>query len=202
MRSRSASIVVLRSGSGVRATCPDRILFRFRASAAGWAYFTGRSHLLPAIPGSDGTESKDHDQGRDAKVVTATKGPKRTFYIILAARCRRRDRDAPVSWPTPEREEPDHRPRSQPSAGDVGGLRDGQSDGADRDHRVRRLRVPRVRPVCELTEPDIRTQYVNTGKIRFRFIDLPLSIRTRTRSMRPTRRRAPTSRGSSGRCTT
>jgi protein-disulfide isomerase len=34
-------------------------------------------------------------------------------------------------------------------------------------------------PACgryaELTEPEIRAQYVNTGKIRFRFVDLPLS---------------------------
>jgi len=34
-------------------------------------------------------------------------------------------------------------------------------------------------PACgnyaELTEPEIRAQYVNTGKIRFRFIDFPLS---------------------------
>jgi protein-disulfide isomerase len=34
-------------------------------------------------------------------------------------------------------------------------------------------------PACgqyaELTEPEIRQQYVNTGKIRFRFIDFPLS---------------------------
>ena len=33
---------------------------------------------------------------------------------------------------------------------------------------------------AQLTEPDIRAQYVNTGKVRFRFIDFPLGIHRNT----------------------
>jgi protein-disulfide isomerase len=33
---------------------------------------------------------------------------------------------------------------------------------------------PACNQFAEITEPDIRAQYVNTGKIRFRFIDFPL----------------------------
>ena len=39
-------------------------------------------------------------------------------------------------------------------------------------------------PVCSdfnaMTEPDLRTQYVNTGKVRFRFIDFPLNMHRNT----------------------
>jgi protein-disulfide isomerase len=33
---------------------------------------------------------------------------------------------------------------------------------------------------AELTEPDVRAQYVNTGKVRFRFIDYPLNMHQNT----------------------
>jgi protein-disulfide isomerase len=39
-------------------------------------------------------------------------------------------------------------------------------------------------PQCErftsITEPDLRSQYINTGKVRFRFIDFPLNIHRNT----------------------
>lgn len=39
-------------------------------------------------------------------------------------------------------------------------------------------------PQCErftsITEPDLRAQYINTGKVRFRFIDFPLNIHRNT----------------------
>ena len=53
------------------------------------------------------------------------------------------------------------------------------------------------------TEPDIRKRLVDDrARCSYRFYRLPAAACTRTRGRRRTPRRAPTSRGSSGRCTT
>lgn len=39
---------------------------------------------------------------------------------------------------------------------------------------------PQCARFAELTEPDVRAEYVNTGKVRFRYIDFPLNIHPNT----------------------
>jgi protein-disulfide isomerase len=42
------------------------------------------------------------------------------------------------------------------------------------------LECPACNQFAEITEPDVRAQLVNTGKIRFRFIDIPLPMHRNT----------------------
>jgi protein-disulfide isomerase len=112
--------------------------------------------------------------GKSTNAVSSSKSSKKTFYIVLAVAAvigiaalsyitgqaaKRRIITVDPNLPSVE------------SQGYVMGSPDAKVELVEHGD----FECPGCGQYAELTEPEIRAEYVNTGKIRFRFIDFPLS---------------------------
>ena len=156
---------------------PAAFLFRFRASVAAGSYFTGYS--FPSTFDYRMAQNRKATRGQNANVVSSSKGSKKTFYVILAvaavagiatlsylASASASKRIITV--------DPNLPPVT--SQGYVMGSPNALVELVEFGD----FECPACGQFAEFVEPEIRNEYVNTGKIRFRFIDLPLNIHRNT----------------------
>jgi protein-disulfide isomerase len=124
-------------------------------------------------------QNRKSAKGKNANVVGASKGSKKSFYIILAvaavagiallsylANQTSKNRIITVDPNLP----------AVTSQGYVMGSPTAPVELIEFGD----FECPACGQFAEFTEGDIRSEYVNTGKIRFRFIDLPLNIHQNT----------------------
>jgi protein-disulfide isomerase len=143
---------------------PD--LFGFRASAAAGAYFT--APFKPAIQMAQNRKTAGNN------AVASSKSSKKPFYIGMAVAAIAGI--AALSYITGKASKNriitvDPNLPSVESQGYVMGSPDAKVELVEHGD----FECPGCGQYAELTEPEIRAQYVNAGKIRFRFIDYPLS---------------------------
>lgn len=118
-------------------------------------------------------------KGKNATVVASSKGSKKTFYVVLAvaavagiavlsylASQGSKNRIITLDTNLPPVTSQGYVIGSPTAPVEIVEFGD--------------FECPSCARFAELTEPDLRAQYVNTGKVRFRFIDYPLSMHRNT----------------------
>ncbi|HET9424959.1 MAG TPA: thioredoxin domain-containing protein [Gemmatimonadaceae bacterium] len=118
-------------------------------------------------------------KGKNATVVSASKGSKKSFYVILAAAA---VAGIAVLSYLASKGAADKIITLDPNLPPVTsqGYVLGSPTAPIELVELGDFECPSCARFAELTEPEIRAQYVNTGKVRFRFIDFPLSIHRNT----------------------
>jgi protein-disulfide isomerase len=152
---------------------PGPILFRFRATAAAQSYFTRQdpssleSHTKMA-------QNRKTTTKKSATVVTSSKTSRKPFYIGLALVAVLGV--AGLSYATTQSAK-SRIITLDPSLPPVTsqGYVLGNPNAAVELVEFGDFECPACGSYAELAEADVRARYVNTGKVRFRFIDFPLA---------------------------
>src|SRR4051812_15095442 len=173
MRRRSASMVVLRSGSGVRAWVQDGSYSDSVPPSRQPRIFTE-----PSKPANQMAQNRK-TVGKHANAVASSKSSKKTFFIGLGVAAVAGI--AALSYITSQAAKNriitvDPNLPAVTSAGYVLGSPAAKVELVEHGD----FECPGCGQYAELVEPEIRQAYVNTGKIRVRFIDYPLPAHKNT----------------------